>query len=258
MVKTTLPTESSSVSLSLPPPALVALPALLPVIPIIVPSTDCAWGEWGAWSDCDPSVGDTQIRSRTVETPAAHGGAECTGDSEEEQPCSAVDCAWGEWGEWECCDPSFGEAQVRRRIVETPAAFGGAECTGDSEEERPCPVVGEGEACCVNANCAKNLLCDSCQNICRVTCYPTEARPSESEKWNFCRNWCCQEGEGDCDTDGECEGDLICAHEMCPNTRQSLARTGHNVDCCGQASRLSTAVSPADLIEVFVDSHPRR
>ena len=255
MAKLTLPTESNPEPLSLPPPALVALPALLPVIPIIVPSTDCAWGEWGAWSDCDPSVGDTQIRSRTVDTPAAFGGAECTGDSEEEQLCPAVDCAWGQWGEWECCEP-FGEPQVRRRIVEIPAAFGGAECTGDSEEERPCPVVGEGEACCVNANCAKGLLCDSCQNICRTTCYPTMAIPTgpgSSSKWSFCTNWCCQEGEGDCDSDNECEGDLVCAHEMCPNTMDT---SNNDVDCCGQGPT-SVAVSQADLIEVFFDSHPR-
>ena len=92
-------------------------------------------------------------------------------------------------------------------------------------------------------------MCDGREKICRVTCYPTEALPPGSDpKWNFCtpQKWLCQEGEGDCDNDSECEEDLICAE--CPDI---TIDPGPDVDCCRQASALSKVVSPADLIEVF-------
>ena len=134
---------------------------------------------------------------------------------------------------------------MRSRTIETPATCGGAECTGDSEEERPCP--GEGDNCQENCDCQENLLCDGNKKVCRVTCYPTDPDASESEKWDFCRphNWLCQEDEGDCDNDDECEGDLICAHQMCPNASASTS-----LDCCGQGP-LSVPVTADDLIEVF-------
>ena len=91
----------------------------------------------------------------------------------------------------------------------------------------------EGEACSTNADCQGGLLCDSCQNICRIPNYPTIARPGggpPGPQWEFCSNWCCQEGEGDCDDDAECEGNLICAHQMCPNV---IYVTSDDIDCCG-------------------------
>ena len=219
---------------------------------------DCVWDAWAEWEDCvvitDSSVigRGIQTRRRVILIEESNGGGACIGDDEESQFCfcePTTDCAWSEWGAWECCDHTSGDIQVRSRTIETPATCGGAECTGDSEEERPCP--GEGDNCQENCDCQENLLCDGNKKVCRVTCYPTIALPPASDpKWDFCLpdNWLCQEGEGDCDNDDQCEGDLICAFEMCPNTRQS--KTGPDVDCCGQGPT-SVAVTATDLIEVF-------
>ena len=140
---------------------------------------------------------------------------------------------------------------MRSREIKTQPTCGGSECGDITEEERPCTDLAEGEECCVNENCEESLLCDGNRKICRVTCYPTDARPPIGDpKWDFClpQNWLCQEEEGDCDNDDQCEGDLICAHEMCPNTIDLI---GEDVDCCGQGPA-SVTVTAADLIEVFL------
>ena len=187
----------------------------------------------------------------------SNGGEACIGDGEESRFCfcEATDCVWSEWGAWGTCI-SGTCTQVRSRTIETQPTCGGSECGDITEEEQTRTDLAEGEECCANECCGDSLLCDGNQKICRVTCYPTEALPPGTDpKWNFCRLWLCQEGEGDCDRDSECEGDLICAYEMCPFTRQLT--NGPNVDCCGQGPS-SVAVTAADLIEVFSDTHIKK
>ena len=56
-------------------------------------TVDCVWGAWGEWESCDVSCGGgSQVRRRTVDTVAAHGGTECTGDEEESLVCNSDPC----------------------------------------------------------------------------------------------------------------------------------------------------------------------
>lgn len=110
---------------------------------------DCEWSAWTAWGACSESCGGgTQSRERSIEQIALHGGAECTGASEEtrvcnENPCP-VDCEVSEWGPWTSCSEECGGGiQERTRTVTEPARYGGA-CFPLEEEkacnEDPCPV----------------------------------------------------------------------------------------------------------------------
>ena len=47
--------------------------------------------------------------------------------------------------------------------------------------------------------------------------------------WNWCTNNLCGVGEGDCDSDAQCEGDLVCGTDNCQDFDSSLP---HAMDCC--------------------------
>ena len=83
----------------------------------------------------------------------------------------------------------------------------------------------EGGQCNQNANCQSNLLCDGNAKICRK-----ESADLGSYDPNFCSQNLCQEGEGDCDDDTECDGSLECGTDNCPtqNNWPTVA------DCCYQ------------------------
>ena len=56
---------------------------------------DGGWTDYGEWGACSADCGEgTQTRSRTCTKPAAaHGGAECDGEEDENKPCdSGVPC----------------------------------------------------------------------------------------------------------------------------------------------------------------------
>ena len=60
---------------------------------IITVLVDCAWGDFGEWTECSATCGTgTQTRTRTEATAAAHGGTACAGDSSESQDCNTQDC----------------------------------------------------------------------------------------------------------------------------------------------------------------------
>ena len=86
--------------------------------------------------------------------------------------------------------------------------------------------VAEGEECTQNADCQSNLLCDGNQNTCR------QKATSLSYDASFCsrEDILCQEGEGDCDEDWECEGTLRCGSDNCPEENN----WSYDDDCCYQ------------------------
>jgi len=49
------------------------------------------------------------------------------------------------------------------------------------------------------------------------------------DDWKFCTNSICQKGQGDCDNDSECAGDLVCGEDNCRDFHQGAKRTA---DCC--------------------------
>ena len=57
---------------------------------------DCKWGSYGAWTGCTVTCGGgSQTRTRTVETSAANGGSDCTGDASVTRDCNTSACPVG-------------------------------------------------------------------------------------------------------------------------------------------------------------------
>ena len=51
----------------------------------------------------------------------------------------SVNCEYEAWGNWTTCTKSCdGGEQTRQRGIKTAAAYGGAECSGDSKETQSC------------------------------------------------------------------------------------------------------------------------
>ena len=72
-------------------------------------------------------------------------------------------------------------------------------------------ITGNALTCNNNADCPSNLICDGNLKTCRK-----HAR-DQSYQSNFCGLYgrLCQEMEGDCDHDNECEGSLECGSDNC-------------------------------------------
>ena len=75
------------------------------------------------------------------------------------------------------------------------------------------------QRCTTDDECQLPQICDGRMKVCRE-------RSDNSNGW-FCSGTpsrLCKEGEGDCDSDGECEGGLVCS-QPCPSGRSSF-------ECC--------------------------
>ena len=62
---------------------------------IVLSLVDGAWSTWGEWDACTVTCGGagTQTRTRTCDNPApVNGGAQCTGESTENQACDMGAC----------------------------------------------------------------------------------------------------------------------------------------------------------------------
>ena len=85
------------------------------------------------------------------------------------------------------------------------------------------PLAAEGEQCHYNEDCQENLLCDGNMYTCRK-----HARDG-TYSGSFCSQGkggiLCQDMEGDCDKNGDCEGSLRCGSDNCP-------WISNGADCC--------------------------
>ena len=112
-------------------------------------ATDCKMSEWTPWTECTkPCGGGKQQRTRSVETPAANGGAECP-SAMEEQACNTqacpIDCVMSPWESWSVCSKLCGGGkQTRNRKIQIPSAYGGSVCPSLFEEQQcntqACPI----------------------------------------------------------------------------------------------------------------------
>ena len=128
------------------------------------------------------------------------------------------------------------------RHLDSSVSCSGAPCSSE------CPC-GEGETgCSQNGDCRGSLRCGD--EVCSLqlgvgqgdcskdgdcaswrcgddgvcTC-PEDCSPAQAD-WNCCSEECpCQEGEGDCDQDSHCLGDLVCGTGTCDIE-------GVRGDCC--------------------------
>lgn len=83
---------------------------------------DCAWGDWGSFSECSVSCGGGEMRRhRSITAEAKRGGRPCSeGDTLEMAPCNtqpcggAEYCAWSHWTTWQACSATCGGGQKKR------------------------------------------------------------------------------------------------------------------------------------------------
>jgi hypothetical protein len=107
---------------------------------------DCQWGMWSGFGHCSHTCGGgIQSRQRSIDIEADHGGADCVGPADEEQPCNAffcpIDCVWGDWQDWTTCSEECGPGMsTREREVSVSAAYGGKACEGVPREEKDCQI----------------------------------------------------------------------------------------------------------------------
>ncbi|KAL4238338.1 hypothetical protein ACF0H5_003048 [Mactra antiquata] len=105
-----------------------------------------SWMEWGVCSHtCDEG---TQSRARTCSDPIPqYGGADCVGDTIEEQTCLVAYCPingdFSNWNDWTDCSQTCDEGiQTRTRTCTEPSPqYGGADCLGDTTEDQTCLVA---------------------------------------------------------------------------------------------------------------------
>mmetsp|Transcript_42088 Transcript_42088/g.130364 ORF Transcript_42088/g.130364 Transcript_42088/m.130364 type:complete len:408 (-) Transcript_42088:108-1331(-) len=132
---------------------------------------DCQFGDWGQWSEC--AEGDftaQKVRSRRIALHPRHGGAECSGATNETLPCGknpAVDCALSEWAEWTECSASCGGGQqARSREVLQQPQGGGRGCNESLASTRGCHAGACAAQCelvdCTWGHWGEWSACDKC------------------------------------------------------------------------------------------------
>ncbi|KAM5157189.1 adhesion G protein-coupled receptor B1 isoform 2-T2 [Mantella aurantiaca] len=103
---------------------------------------DGNWNDWSGWSACSSSCSNgTQKRIRECNGPS-YGGSECHGQWSDTKDCFLMQCPvdgkWQEWGSWGSCSTTCdGGIQKRERTCFGPF-YGGQDCPGPSEENKPC------------------------------------------------------------------------------------------------------------------------
>lgn len=103
---------------------------------------DGNWNDWNSWSACSVSCANgTQKRIRECNGPS-YGGSECQGQWSDMRDCFITQCPvdgkWQDWGSWGSCSTTCnGGVQRRERSCYGPF-YGGQDCPGPSEENKPC------------------------------------------------------------------------------------------------------------------------
>jgi len=122
-----------------------------------------------------------------------------------------------DWGEWSDCSASqCGQKGIRRRT---------RTCTAPEDGGLECPTD------------LKYYQVEGCMQVCsKALCNP---QTWLQFSWDCCTPGSpCFEGEGDCDTDDDCSGDLVCGNNNCP--QGFPARFGKSApDCCEPTADMS-------------------
>lgn len=160
-----------------------------------------------------------------------------------------------------------------------PCTLGDGDCDKDEEcagglvcGENNCPQFGETKDCCTqrckgawhncctpskpcglhdgdcdeHSDCSGNLICgnNNCPKGWGKTkdCCDKPGKPTCNGKWHNCctSEKKCGLGDGDCDNDEDCDGDLVCGTNNCP------ASWGETKDCCKKKGAPDTRFKPED------------
>jgi len=130
---------------------------------------DCQYGKWSDYSACSLSCGvGMQQRSRDKLHSDSHGGKKCPGEHVETRQCNEhpcpIDCAVGEWVEWEACTEDCGGGKTNRyRPKLVPDQHGGEPCPHINEDTEcngsPCePAIENGAKPIAKVSIAIHLL----------------------------------------------------------------------------------------------------
>ncbi|XP_072170585.1 uncharacterized protein [Diadema setosum] len=153
-------------------------------------AVDGGWGDWGEWHTCTHTcAGGLTVRFRRCNNPPpSNGGANCTGFEMEQGSCNndpcPVDGAWSNYSDWSACSVTCGGGmQTRTRSCSDPApAYGGANCTGETEQTQSCGDV----ICPIHGNWGPWGAYTACNTAC------------EKYRYRSCNNPAPQFGGNDC------------------------------------------------------------
>lgn len=156
----------------------------------------CVMNDWGSWGSCSKVCdGGTKYRSRTVQSPAQHGGLAC-GASTDSTSCNSQECCvWSSWSAWDACVPACGPGKQNRSQSHN------GHCTGEKKEERTCEL----KKCPVDCTWNDWELWGDCDKTC----------DGGTQSRNRVKN--VQEAHG-----GKCDGEpteeQACNEDACPTT----------------------------------------
>ncbi|CAE7251463.1 SSPO [Symbiodinium natans] len=125
---------------------------------------DCQYGDWSAWTVCEPWCNGTQARNRAIILEEEEGGKPCFATAESRE-CSnyCVNCRWADWSTWSDCSASCGGgSQMRSRAVAVPKDGRGEECVGNGTETQICADLN----CPVDCQLSDWTAWSSCQPHC--------------------------------------------------------------------------------------------
>eukprot|EP01137_Pigoraptor_chileana_P027848 Opistho-2@10963 len=156
------------------------------------PAVNCAYGNFGAYSNCTVPCGSgTRTRTRVVTTEGKNGGIACDAAllSESEAcnttPCP-INCAYGAFGPFSNCTAECGGGnRTKERVITTEGQFGGTECTEPLSVTETC----NSEPCANNCKREVKCFCALKKKFAQQeqSCTPTNRRRRESYMmdWNL-------------------------------------------------------------------------
>ncbi|KAM6985200.1 complement component 7b [Aplochiton taeniatus] len=119
---------------------LFCLPFCFPPPARCQQAVDCRWGPFVEWSECDGCT-KTQVRVRPVELYAQYGGAPCSGEAFQKQPCVPLTGCPLETG----CGARF-RCSSGQCISQSLVCNGDQDCA-DGLDERACDVDSRHDVC---------------------------------------------------------------------------------------------------------------
>ncbi|XP_066275444.1 fibrillin-2-like [Branchiostoma lanceolatum] len=191
------------------------------------PPRNCQWQNWGPWSACTATCGNSGLRTRTrgKAVEAFCGGVRCSGNSYDQEACNRFpqrNCQWGSWGSWNSCSATCGNSgtQTRTRSYAVTAYCGGALCSGSNRDTQAC-----------NRSPPRNCRWTdwgswgTCTAPCGNT--GTRARTRSIAEAAFCGGTGCSGGSSET---GSCN--RHCPHGAPAGPRCNCAGTGYTGTCC--------------------------